>query len=144
VGGNEMGRKSKLFYFLIILLVGGYLLIRDEPYDDNNVDLTIKSISLPLFSVESEYYLDGGSINIKIVDSDNAVTTLHFSINDNYHELELTDSKNVKKQFIPNEDTLKYIYSFLEMFPYRTSNRLVLVKLRGRIKDYFYFLFNIF
>lgn len=60
--------KKLLIAIAAIIALAGYMLFRPASYDMARVHPALQSLAAPCQSVETTYYLDGGSLRIGIVD----------------------------------------------------------------------------
>lgn len=110
-------------------------------YDYSNVHPSIKNLKQPYQNVYVSYYLDGGSIGIRIVGQDGEQLKLALPISEGpaYRQLyqgatHHTESNAVEIVF--SEDTRKYLIDIVEHHAESVDRDIALIALRGALRDY--------
>ncbi|RYD43567.1 MAG: hypothetical protein EOP85_10035 [Verrucomicrobiaceae bacterium] len=77
-----MKRKNAIHLcFLLVVLVGAaYLLLKPTSLDFSKDEEPFKSMAMPLKQIEGDYYMDGGSISVVMVDASDKIHDLRFYI----------------------------------------------------------------
>jgi hypothetical protein len=141
-----MTRKKFATVVLLLALVAIVLFLRATPeYDINRVDARLRALRHPYRSVETVYYLDGGSIGIAIVDRDGHSEAFALPCDD------VADSNSYDKVFVgaahtsfrgakelaEPKHTKRMLICVLRDYPQRTPwDDYCLMKLRGHPADF--------
>jgi hypothetical protein len=138
-----MRKKLVISLFLLAILVAAVLLWPTASYDINRVHPSLGELATPYQSVSTDYYLDGGSIGITIVDRDAHKLQLALPVSQrgrSYPRLFVGatySSKTGAVEVAFSEDTRRMLISVIEH--HRTaadSSDIALVWLRGAPRDY--------
>lgn len=140
-----MRRKAVISLVAVAVVVAGLLLWPFSRYDLSQVNPSIRSLRQPYQRVTADYYLDGGSIGIEIIDRDGQKVQLAIPIYDGpgdtltYHRLYLgarysTHSNAVAVAF--TEDTKRFLADVIGRHATGPDRDSALIALRGSPRDY--------
>jgi len=133
----------------LILIVSGVVLLAlivlwiwpFSPYDLSKVHPSIQSLKQPYQKVFASYYLDGGSVGLKITDKDGQVLQLALPVSDGpaYQRLyfgatHASDTNAVEVVF--TEDTKRCLIDIIERHAEGMDRDVALIALRGAPRDY--------
>jgi hypothetical protein len=121
------------------------LLLWPSSYDISRVNLSIRTLRQPYQRVSAEYFLDGGSVGMEIVDRDGQKIELAVPIYDGpgdectYHRLYLGARywKNTNAVEVPfTEDTKRFLADVISHYATGPDRDCSLIALRGSPRDY--------
>jgi hypothetical protein len=139
--------RKKLIVGIAVVAAGiAVLLLWPSPrYDLARVQPSIRSLRQPYQRVTADYYLDGGSIGMEIVDRDGQKLQLAIPIYDGpgdtrtYHRLYLgaQHSKHTNAVEVPfTKDTKSFLAEVIVRYATGLDRDLSLIALRGSPRDY--------
>jgi len=137
-------RKKRKILIIVGLMTGVLLVAWQWPissYDFTNVHPIIQNLKQPYQNVYVSYYLDGGSIGIRIIDQDGQQLKLALPISEGPEYRKLyqgathhTETNAVEIVF--SEDTRKYLIDTIEHYAESIDRDISLIALRGAFRDY--------
>jgi len=130
---------------LVVIPVLAFWFFRPAPgYDIQRVDSKLRALQRPYQSVKTEYYMDGGSIGIKIIDRDGRMEQFaipsHLGAPDRYTKVfvgAMHDRTQGAVEIIKPEHTKRMLICILQNYPNRTAwDNFTLMVLRRRPVDF--------
>lgn len=133
---------------ILAIVVGGaaFLLWPWPPYSRSKVDPSLRALATPYRSVVTEYYLDGGSVGIRITDHNGTVVEFALPVSagkSKGYERVLVGamhSSDVGKSAVPAEpgrDTKNMLIQIVERYSSGDIDSMAaLIALRGAPRDY--------
>jgi hypothetical protein len=140
-----MKRKVVIAILVVVLILLSLLFWPFSSYDFSLVHSRIQALQKPYQRVAADYYLDGGSVGIEIVDRDGQKLELAIPLYDGpsdpctYHRLFLgarysTYSNAVEVAF--TQDTKRYLADMIGRYATGVDRDCALIRLRGLPRDY--------
>ena len=127
---------------LLVIVVG---LWQTSAYDINRVHPKLRELSAPIRSVQTAYFLDGGSIGLRIVDSSGRLLELALPVSEDHTyyrlfigALHMHRTNAVEVEF--TEDTRRMLVALIEHNDTSSEGLLALTCIRGASRDYARFL----
>ncbi len=141
-----MRRKLLFGFVLVVLCVAAWFFWPRGGYTVTRVHPSVRELQLPYQSVWTDFYLDGGSIAIKIVDRNGRTVELVFPVffdsprpppYDRLFVGSVSPSSTNKLEVIHPEDTKRMLIDIVDRYaPAGQSRDATLIELRGAPKDY--------
>src|SRR5580765_4003022 len=142
-----MKKKLVISLSVIVTVLAVLFLWPSSLYDLSRVHPSIRGLQEPYQSVTADYYLDGGSVGMEIIDRDGQKIQLAIPISDGpgdtgiYHRLYIgarysKDANAVEVVF--TKDTKRFLADVLSRYPAgpESDRDLALIALRGSARDY--------